>query len=62
MNETVQQPKRKRKSRKKSHAFNVLSNVKCRWPGCEKFLKLRIVEEKQTAEFCYKHWKMNKKG
>ena len=54
---TEQQPKRKRASRKKAHAFNVLSNVRCKYPGCEKFLKLRIVEGKQTAKLCYQHHK-----
>lgn len=57
---TEQQPKRKRQSRKKSHAFNVLSQVKCR--RCGRFIKLRLVENKQTAELCYKCWKMNEKA
>lgn len=54
----VQQSKRYRKSQKKSHAFNVLSTTECKYPGCIRKLKLRIVEDAETNGYCFKHYCM----
>jgi hypothetical protein len=40
---------------KKTHSFDKLSDVECREPGCDKKLKLRLVENKPTVSHCYKH-------
>jgi hypothetical protein len=39
---------------KKTHTFDTMSDRTCREPGCEKKIKLRLVEIKD-AGFCYKH-------
>ncbi len=39
---------------KKSRPFNELSDQFCMAPSCCRRLKLRIVEEKPTARFCYR--------
>ena len=42
---------------KKTHKYLTLSKRICTAPGCEKFLKLRVVEIKaaHNATHCYKH-------
>jgi hypothetical protein len=46
---------------KKSYAFNVLSDKECAMPNCKKKLKKRIVEERPTADRCYKCYQETKK-
>lgn len=38
---------------RKSHPFDVLSDRVCVVPGCDKHLKLRLVEEKPTVIKCF---------
>ena len=40
---------------RKSHAHNVMSSQKCEYPGCNKFIKLRLAEEKASCPLCYEH-------
>jgi hypothetical protein len=42
---------------KKKWDFDQLSNVQCMEPGCEKYLKRRLVEAKfpRNITHCYKH-------
>ena len=40
---------------KKDHSHDVMSDRKCSAPGCNKPIKLRMVELKD-ARLCYKHY------
>jgi hypothetical protein len=42
---------------KKKWDFDQLSNVQCMEPGCDKYLKRRLVEQKfpRNITHCYKH-------
>jgi len=46
---------------KKSHPFNILSNVTCSIMGCHRRLKKRIVEHHPSHKVCYKHFKILKR-
>ena len=38
----------------------ILSNCRCKEPGCHKRLKLNVILRHPDTEFCYKHWKLHK--
>jgi len=48
---------------KKKHKFNILSDKECEKNGCNKKLKLRLIEDKlpHNITICYKHYIEDKK-
>jgi len=40
------------------HNYRELSNVKCTHPGCNKRIKVKIIEKNPAADLCYYHYQM----
>jgi len=47
---------------KKSHPFNVLSDVKCIDASCHNKIKLRFIEEKRKPRWCFSCHKKNERA
>jgi len=41
-----------------AHNYRELSNVKCTHPGCNKRLKVKIIEKNPDADQCYFHYQL----
>lgn len=42
---------------KRKHDYRKMSGKHCRHEGCEKLIKLNVVERLGSkAKYCYKHW------
>ena len=42
--------------RQKKHDFRVMSDKKCKHPGCRKLIKQNVIDRKPMADLCYKHY------
>ncbi len=40
--------------------YKILSNLRCKEPGCNKRLKQNLINNNPDAEHCFKHWVLNK--
>jgi len=40
--------------------YKILSNIRCRIPGCHKRLKQNLVDKNSDADLCFFHWVMEK--